>query len=124
MTTSATCRLPPDRDAPAGARRAVERLAATLSAELCCDTRLVVSELVTALVPADGRGQIAVELEARDDDHVVGRIWAPEGPTAPATESLRRRILDLVATGWGVDRDARCAWFEIRRPRRPALRLV
>lgn len=123
--------LPPERDAPTQARRALSRLDG-VDDETLEDARLVVSELVANSVRHAGLGtddRIRLEVENRRDAvriEVVdpGRGFEPNvperGPLHPSGWGLY--LVERLASEWGVASEGQTrVWCEIeRRARRSA----
>jgi len=126
-----SCDLPPDRaglevllasdpDAPYEARNRVDSLAERLPALTLADLRTVASELVAnCVVHGSGRGiRLAVEVVA--DGRVLGAIGdggaaelTVDGAVERPADELGLRIIDALASRWGVDRATNDVWFEI-----------
>lgn len=119
-------RLPPDDQAPAAARRSLQRVAGDLEAEALETLRLLVSELVTnsvrhARLDRTQAIELCVESHPRAirvsvSDPGVG-FDAPGGPPRPGAPSgWGLYLVEQMADRWGVDRDGVTqVWFEIER---------
>lgn len=90
--------------------------------ELYQDTRLLVSELLTAAVSwlgdvgapqveiSIGRDSVSVELRYDDARAVAAEV------EEPGLGEWTRMLLDALTTSWGTsDQSGVCLWFEIKR---------
>lgn len=125
MTSEIIQQLPPDADAVARARRAVEGLGLPPAEGLRQNLRLLVSELVTNSIrhaghPDDrpillraraGRERVRVEVV----DHGPGFEVPPGGPRPGRESGWGLRLVDALADRWAVERDRNTTvWFELR----------
>ena len=126
MKPSFEVQLPPTEQAPAAARRSLERLQGQLDPSGLETMRLLVSELVTNSVRharlEDG-GWINVSVEENQralrvavTDPGVGFEERP-GPPQPGDPSgWGLHLVEQLADRWGVSREGRTmVWFEIDR---------
>jgi anti-sigma regulatory factor (Ser/Thr protein kinase) len=114
-----------DALAPAAARRALDSVAAELSAEQLSDARILVNELVTNSVRHARPGAIELLLDLTPTHLVIavtdaGAVEAPvivlDGGEAPDPHGWGLRIVESLSESWGV-RDAagrRTVWCELR----------
>ena len=124
--------LPPtnflhDAHAPAAARRALDSVAAELSAEQLSDARILVNELVTNSVRHASPGAIELSVELTSTHLVIavtdaGAVEAPvivlEGADAEMPHGWGLRLVESLSEAWGVRDDApgrRTVWCEVRR---------
>ena len=98
-----------DADAPAAARRALDSVAAELSAEKLSDARILVNELVSNSVRQACPG-------------VIGAAAVPvivqDGEDAAVPHGWGLRLVEILSESWGVRDDApgrRTVWCEVRR---------
>jgi anti-sigma regulatory factor (Ser/Thr protein kinase) len=119
-------RLPPTRDAPASARRALDQLEHSLSPQILDDVRLLVSELVTnsvrhADLSPDQWVRLSVSIESgtvRVEVVDPGPGFRPQvsHPTIYQESGWGLYLVEQVANRWGVVDDGRIrVWFEIDR---------
>jgi anti-sigma regulatory factor (Ser/Thr protein kinase) len=109
--------------APAEARRAVRALRASLDADIVADMTLLVSELVTNAVKY-GEGRIQLRANTRGTRHVLVEVLDEGVDFVPATERRTRfpsgglglKLVDRIATSWGVQAARTQVWFVIDRP--------
>lgn len=118
--------LPPTEQAPAAARRSLERLHGQLDPEGLETMRLLVSELVTNSVRharIDGSALINVSVQESPralrvavTDPGVGFDQRP-GPPQPGDHAgWGLHLVEQLADRWGVSRDGETmVWFEIDR---------
>ena len=129
MTRTIELRLSPTKDAPATARRALDELEHSVSADVLDDVRLLVSELVTNsirhadLAPGQWVGlSVAVDGEAvRVEVIDPGPGFRPEisRPTLYQESGWGLYLVEQVAHRWGVVDDGTIhVWFEIDSPGR------
>jgi anti-sigma regulatory factor (Ser/Thr protein kinase) len=115
--------LPATAEAPAAARRALEPLRGTTHPALLADLALVVSELVSNSVRHGPGGPITLRLVAASPSHVRGEV-EDDGDGTVAIRSAAAgakpgggghglRILDVVASRWGVHEGSTHVWFEL-----------
>ena len=107
--------------APFQARTMLDALAADLDAETLGDLRVVVSELVSNAVKYGPGNPIHLELDVQGPTRVSGEI-ADHGDPARAPRIHERpgahggygmRLVDSLATGWGVREGSTDVWFEL-----------
>jgi two-component sensor histidine kinase len=116
--------LLPSTTAPSQARKLARGLADDLRPEMLADLRIVISELVANAVKYGPGGPIHVELdivsaghvrgsitEQLDDGHRVTKPHIVEIPGAHGGYGLR--LVDGLATDWGVGEDSTVVWFEL-----------
>ena len=124
MTHTIELRLPPTKDAPASARRALDELKHAVSQEVLDDIRLLVSELVTNSVRhADLEPSQWVGLSVVVEGGIVrvevvdpGPGFRPEisRPTVYQESGWGLYLVEQVAHRWGVIDDGTIrVWFEI-----------
>jgi anti-sigma regulatory factor (Ser/Thr protein kinase) len=109
--------------APAEARSAVRTLRATLDADVLADMTLLVSELVTNAVKY-GEGRIRLRAHTRGTRHVLVEVLDEGAGFVPAAERRTRfssggvglKLVDRIATSWGVEAAGTQVWFVIDRP--------
>jgi len=116
-----------DAQAPAAARRALDSVAAELSAEQLSDARILVNELVTNSVRHAGPGVIELMLDLTPTHLVIavtdaGGEAVPamvhEGADSAAPHGWGLRLVESLCETWGVRDDApgrRTVWCEVRR---------
>jgi anti-sigma regulatory factor (Ser/Thr protein kinase) len=110
-----------DLQAPAQARRAVERC--ELAPELTGDVRLLVSELITNSVKYGGEGDVRLIVSSDGPEHVhvevvdQGAGFVPRARDRPATEvgGWGLHLVESLAQRWGVREGSTHVWFEIDR---------
>jgi two-component sensor histidine kinase len=111
-----------DVDAPSEARRAVRSLRGQLDADVLADATLLVSELVTNSVKY-GEGSILMRLRTRGARQVTAEVL-DEGagfdpherrPSRSAPGGFGLRLVDEIASRWGIRDDSARVWFEIDR---------
>jgi two-component sensor histidine kinase len=111
-----------DADAPSEARSAVRSLRSELDADVLADTTLLVSELVTNSVKY-GAGRVLMRLRTRGarqvavDVHDGGASFDPGVRDWPRTSpgGFGLRLVDELASRWGIRDDSAHVWFEIDR---------
>jgi anti-sigma regulatory factor (Ser/Thr protein kinase) len=111
------------------ARHLIDGLGYLVPSSVLADLRTVVSELVNNCV-AHGTGEpIDVCIDVTPGGDVRGRVGdlgcAPVGvapPRAPGDGGLGLRIVDVVASRWGVCSPSSDVWFELRAPMDPRRR--
>ena len=111
-----------DTAAPARARATVRTLSAALDRDVLADATLLVSELVSNAVKY-GKGRIRMRVRARGSRHVLvevldeGRGFVP--PTGersrPEPGGFGLRLVDRIATSWGIHDATAHVWFVIER---------
>jgi anti-sigma regulatory factor (Ser/Thr protein kinase) len=112
--------MPPTRNAPADARRAVQRsLGELLAPRVLEDVLLVVSELVTNAV-LHGHGSVALQL-AYDGTHIAGTVSdhgdgftdaaGKHDPTRGGGRGLD--LVDQLTSRWGLHQTTSRVWFEL-----------
>jgi anti-sigma regulatory factor (Ser/Thr protein kinase) len=107
-------------DAPRLARDALTPLAGEVGQELLTQLRLVVSELVTNSVQFGPGEPISIDVEVQDDgvirgavnDGGVGGVELVD-PDPVAASGLGLRIVDTLASDWGVEPGTTRVWFEL-----------
>jgi anti-sigma regulatory factor (Ser/Thr protein kinase) len=113
--------LAADPIAPTQARTAMLALTAAVIPAVLDDLRLLVTELVTNSVRHGPGGKIRVAIKVTAPDAVFAEIT--DGGTDGAVEireaaedggGLGLRILDRIATRWGVYEGSTNVWFELR----------
>jgi two-component sensor histidine kinase len=114
--------IPRQTTAPARARSAVKALGAVLDRDVLADTLLLVSELVSNAVKY-GRGTIRLRVRSRGSRHVLaevvdeGRGFTPSVRHGPRAEpgGFGLKLVDRIATSWGVHDATGHVWFVIDR---------
>jgi len=123
MTELVDIAISRDPQAPADARRAVERFADHLEPSLEGDVKLLVSELITNSVKYGGEGEVHLLMESRARDHIrvevvdQGAGFIPVARDRPATEvgGWGLHLVETLADRWGVHEGSTHVWFEIER---------
>ena len=113
--------LPADAAAPSQARVALLALTAAVVPRVLEDLRLLITELVTNSVRYGPGGTVRVTINVKDRNTVFaevtdnGREGAVEiREAAEDGGGLGLRILDRMATRWGVYEGSTNVWFELR----------
>jgi anti-sigma regulatory factor (Ser/Thr protein kinase) len=112
-----------DKAAPARARATIRRFSAALDRDVLADATLLVSELVSNAVKY-GKGRIRLRVRAHGSRHVLvevrdeGRAFAPVARKRGRHEpgGLGLKLVDRLATNWGVYDTTTHVWFVIDRP--------
>ena len=108
--------------APAEARAMVSELDSDLDPDTCYDLRLVLSELVANAVKYGPGSSIHVEIEVDARDRVRGDVTDAGGASLTVPHIVENpgpnggygmRLVDAVASAWGVDEGATGVWFEL-----------
>ncbi len=125
MRPSFEVELPPTEQAPAAARRSLDRLHGQLDPEGLETMRLLVSELVTNSVRhariEDGLINVSVQenpraLRVAVTDPGVGFDKRPGRPQPGDHAGWGLHLVEQLADRWGVSRDGETmVWFEIDR---------
>jgi anti-sigma regulatory factor (Ser/Thr protein kinase) len=113
--------LEPGPDAPHDARRLIRRrMADVLPAPQLYDLLMVISELITNSVGHGPGMTIGVRLEVAGDGSLRGEVEDGGTPDIELSEisasldsGLGLRIIDAIATRWGVDDDGSTVFFEL-----------
>ena len=123
-------RLRPDVRSPAEARRSLEALRPSLDEHLVDDAALLVSEIVSNSVRhAKLDASDAIQVRVRGSNAILHVDVVDPGPgfdpdTVPSARpngGWGLRLLDRLATRWGVERnDVTRVWFELTSPVSPA----
>jgi anti-sigma regulatory factor (Ser/Thr protein kinase) len=106
-------------EAPARVRSWVNELAGHVTDRLLIDLRLALSELVANSVRHGPGGQIDVRVKVHARDLVTGEVSDDGDGHVAIREALDQdggwglRILDSVASSWGVVAGSTHVWFEI-----------
>jgi two-component sensor histidine kinase len=111
-----------DLDAPSEARKAVRSLRGELDADVLADATLLVSELVSNSVKY-GEGSILMRLrtggsrQVRVEVHDAGAGFDPRVRRRSrfASGGFGLRLVDEIASRWGIRDDSAHVWFEIDR---------
>lgn len=114
--TTWTTQLPRDPAAPLTARLAIQAHAGDLGPH-ARDVELLVSELVTNAVR---HGEAPLSLDLRREEDVL-RVEVHDGGTGPGSRvrtgdrggGFGLRLVDRIATHWGVERGSTHVWFEL-----------
>ena len=113
--------LPAGPAAPSQARVALLALTAAVAPRLLEDLRLLITELVTNSVRYGPGGTIRVTVKVADRDNLFAEVTdnGSEGvveirEAAEDGGGLGLRILDRMATRWGVYEGSTNVWFELR----------
>ncbi len=113
--------LPAGPAAPSQARIALLALTAAVAPRLLEDLRLLITELVTNSVRYGPGGTVRVTIKVKDHDNVFAEVTdnGREGvveirEAAEDGGGLGLRILDRMATRWGVYEGSTNVWFELR----------
>ncbi|HZY77790.1 MAG TPA: ATP-binding protein [Jatrophihabitantaceae bacterium] len=123
--SDAVLALPAGPEAPALARRYLQEHARDLPSSVLDDALLLVSELVTNAVQ-HGRPKIVLRL--RESPPGIGVFvsdggdglprFPPAEPDQHAVSGRGLRIVDAIASDWGVEHDGsrpgKVVWFELR----------
>ena len=122
-------RLTPDSRSAAEARRSLEVLRPSVDGSLVDDAVLLVSEIVSNSVRhARLDAADAIQVRVRGSNSMLhvdvvdpGPGFDPDRlPTSPANGGWGLRLLDRLATSWGVERDeVTRVWFELASPVSP-----
>lgn len=112
-----------DLQAPATARRAVERLCEGVAPELVPDVKLLVSEIVTNSVKYGGEGDVQLLVDSHGPHHVrvevvdQGHGFEPIARDRPMTEAggWGLHLVEALSERWGVREGSTHVWFEIDR---------
>jgi anti-sigma regulatory factor (Ser/Thr protein kinase) len=112
-----------DPQAPAMARRAVERFGAALDPSLLPDIKLLVSELITNSVKYGGDGTIELILRSDKPSHIHVEVvdqgvgFIPAARDRPMTEAggWGLHLVEVLTERWGVHEGSTHVWFEIDR---------
>jgi anti-sigma regulatory factor (Ser/Thr protein kinase) len=120
---SLTVDIPRNRAAPAIARRAVERLAGRVAADLLPDIKLLVCELITNSVKYGAEGPVTLQIDTRGPRHVrvgvldQGNGFEPRLRDRPVTEAggWGLHLVQRLSDRWGVKDGVTHVWFEIDR---------
>jgi two-component sensor histidine kinase len=115
--------LPSGPSAAGSARARIAPLGVELAGDVLADLGLVVSELVTNAVRYGPGGDIEVRLQVTGPRSVSGEVvdgGDPSRPPAPregrgATGGWGLRLVDVLATRWGVREGSTHVWFELTR---------
>lgn len=113
--------LPADTDAPSQARTALLALTGAVEPRLLEDLRLLITELVTNSVRHGPGGQVRVTVNVKDQDQIFAEVTdnGNQGvveirEAAEDGGGLGLRILDRMASRWGVYEGSTNVWFELR----------
>ena len=113
--------LPADATAPSQARLALLALTPAVVPRLVEDLRLLITELVTNSVRHGPGGTVRVTVKVTDPHTVFAEVTdnGHEGvveirEAAEDGGGLGLRILDRMATRWGVYEGSTNVWFELR----------
>jgi two-component sensor histidine kinase len=109
--------------APAEARSAVRALRPDLDADIISDATLLVSELVSNAVKY-GEGRIQLRVRTRGTRHVLVEVLDEGVGFVPSADRRTRfpsggfglKLVDRIATSWGVQAARTLVWFVIDRP--------
>jgi anti-sigma regulatory factor (Ser/Thr protein kinase) len=129
VTRAIELRLPPTKEAPANARRALDQLESAVSSDVLDDVRLLVSELVTnsirhAELSPNQWVWLSVSVEGgtiRVEVIDPGPGFRPDipRPTLYQESGWGLYLVEQVANRWGVIDDGTIhVWFEIDRSTR------
>jgi len=99
------------------------RSAPKLDADVLADVKLLVSELITDSVKYGGKGEVVLNVEAPDAQHVRVEVvdqgvgFVPVARNRPATEvgGWGLHLVQTLANRWGVHEGSTHVWFEIDR---------
>jgi two-component sensor histidine kinase len=116
-----------DASAPARARETVRTLRAAVDRDVLADATLLVSELVSNAVKY-GKGRIKLRIRARGSRNVLVEVLDEGRGFAPCIRRRSRfepggfglRLVDRLATNWGVHDATTHVWFVIDRSARLA----
>lgn len=113
--------LPANPTAPSRARVALLALTPAVGPRMLEDLRLLITELVTNSVRHGPGGTVRVTVKVKDPDTVFAEVTdnGHEGvveirEAAEDGGGLGLRILDRMATRWGVYEGSTNVWFELR----------
>jgi anti-sigma regulatory factor (Ser/Thr protein kinase) len=112
-----------DPQAPAMARRAVERFGEALDPSLLPDVKLLVSELITNSVKYGGDGVVDLILHSEKPEHIHVEVvdqgvgFIPTARDRPMTEAggWGLHLVEVLTERWGVHEGSTHVWFEIDR---------
>lgn len=107
-------------DSARDARRMVNCLSDRLPSAVLADLRTIVSELIGNCVAHGNGSQIELAIDVTPDGWVrgtvvnggMGRVAISE-PRPEGEGGLGLRIVDAIASRWGVDRPSTDVWFEL-----------
>lgn len=112
--------LPADHEAPSHARVALLALSPVVGPRLLEDLRLLITELVTNSVRYGPGGTVRVTVNVKDPRTVFAEVTdnGRDGvveirEAAEDGGGLGLRILDRMATRWGVYEGSTNVWFEL-----------
>jgi anti-sigma regulatory factor (Ser/Thr protein kinase) len=113
--------LPRDRQAPARARRALERVG--LAPDVAPDAKLLVSELVTNSVKYGGEGEVTLKIRSEHPRHVHVEVVDQGSGFLPVERDRPRdqpggwglHLVERLARDWGVHEGSTHVWFELER---------
>jgi len=111
-----------DTSAPARARQALKRLTQELDGDVLADATLLVSELVSNAVKY-GEGRVRLRIRARGSRHVLVEVLDEGRGFAPPVRRRSRfetggfglKLVDRIATSWGIHDATAHVWFVIDR---------
>lgn len=113
--------LPAEPAAPSQARTALLALTGAVKPRLLEDLRLLITELVTNSVRHGPAGAIRVTIKVKNENQVFAEVTdnGNQGvveirEAAEDGGGLGLRILDRMATRWGVYEGSTNVWFELR----------
>jgi anti-sigma regulatory factor (Ser/Thr protein kinase) len=112
-----------DSQAPAMARRAIERFGDGLDPGIVPDARLLVSELITNSVKYGGDGSVELILRSEKPKHIRVEVvdqgvgFIPTARDRPMTEvgGWGLHLVEVLTERWGVHEGSTHVWFEIDR---------
>lgn len=112
-----------DHQAPAMARRAVERFGEQLDPSILPDAKLLVSELITNSVKYGGEGSVELILRSDQPQHIHVEVvdqgigFIPTARDRPMTEvgGWGLHLVEVLTQRWGVHEGSTHVWFEIDR---------
>ena len=115
--------IPRDTKAPWHARRAVEQLDGELADEVRPQVMLLVSELITNSVKYGGRGDLRLQIDAKQPRRLrvevidQGAGFTPTVRDRPLTTAggWGLHLVESLADRWGVHEGSTHVWFEIDR---------
>jgi two-component sensor histidine kinase len=111
-----------DLTAPATARRAIATLSDRLDPGVLRDATLLVSELISNAVKY-GVGAILLRIRTRGRHRVLVEVRDEGGGFSPPVRRVSRfepggfgfRLVDEIASRWGIQEGSAHVWFEIDR---------
>ena len=94
---------------------ALDEFVHDIDGRLLADLRLVVTEMVSAIIHTGAGAPLSVRVEVLSPDHLRGEVEEDGGtqPDRPTLSPDSAPILDELTSRWGVGPHPRRMWFEI-----------